>query len=159
MPVPEFIRDLRTRIGGDPLWLPGVCAVVFNAAGEVLLGRRADFGTWASVAGVLEPGEHPAEAILREISEETGVRAEIVDLLSIAPDPPVTYPNGDNAQYLTITFLCRYVAGEARVADDESTEVGWFAPDALPPLPDRQLSRIRRALAARRGETRPAWLP
>lgn len=159
MPVPDFIRTLRAQIGTDPLWLTGVAGVVVNDAGQFLLGRRADFGTWASVAGVLEPGEHPAEAILREIKEETGVRAEIVDLVSIAPDPRVTYPNGDIAQYLTIMFVCRYVSGIAHVADDESTEVGWFSPGALPPMPALQLARLQRARAALSGEARPAWHP
>jgi hypothetical protein len=57
------------------------------------------------------------------------------------------YPNGDQAQYLDLTFRCRPVAGEARVNDDESLEVGWFAPDALPDLDDYALRRLRTALA------------
>ncbi|GAA4384904.1 NUDIX domain-containing protein [Tsukamurella soli] len=156
MPVPEYIRTVRTKIGTDLLWLPGVAAVVVSDAGEILLGRRSDFGHWASPAGVLEPGEQPADAILREITEETGVTARIVDLVSIESDPPVTYPNGDVSQYLSILFLCRYVSGEAHVADDESTDVGWFDPNDLPDgMPPRQLARIHRAL----GPRTPAWLP
>ncbi|MBS4102941.1 NUDIX domain-containing protein, partial [Tsukamurella paurometabola] len=109
MPIPEYVRRVRTKIGTDLLWLPGVAAVVVNETGEVLLGRRADTGEWASIAGILEPGEQPAEAIVREIREEAGVEAEVLDLLSIRTDEPVHYPNGDVAQYLTLLFLCRYV--------------------------------------------------
>ncbi|MFD9829854.1 NUDIX domain-containing protein [Tsukamurella tyrosinosolvens] len=157
MPIPEYVRSIREKIGTDLLWLPGVAAVVVNEAGEVLLGRRADTGEWASIAGILEPGEQPAEAIVREIREEAGVDAEVLDLLAIRTDEPVHYPNGDVAQYLTLLFLCRYVAGEAHVADDESLEIAWFHPAALPTLSPRQTERVRRGLAALRGDTRPAW--
>lgn len=148
MPIPEYVRSIRRKIGTDLLWLPGVAAVVVNEEGEVLLGRRADTGEWASIAGILEPGEQPAEAIVREIREEAGVEAEVVELLDLRTDDPVTYPNGDAAQYLTILYLCRYVAGEAHVADDESLEIAWFAPDSLPPMSPRQTARVRLGLAA-----------
>lgn len=159
MPIPEYVRSIREKIGTDLLWLPGVAAVVVNEAGEVLLGRRADTGEWASIAGILEPGEQPADAIVREIREEAGVEAEVLHLLALRTDEPVRYPNGDAAQYLTILFLCRYVSGEAHVADDESLEVAWFTPDALPPMSVRQTERVHRGLAALRGDTRPAWRP
>lgn len=158
MPIPEYVRSIRQKIGTDLLWLPGVAAVVVDDAGRVLLGRRADTGEWASIAGILEPGEQPAEAIVREIREEAGVTAEVVNLLALRTDEPVDYPNGDAAQYLTILFLCRYVSGEAHVADDESLEIAWFPPDALPPMSVRQTERVRRGLAALRGDTRPVWL-
>lgn len=157
MPIPEYVRTIRAKIGTDLLWMPGVAAVVVDDRGRVLLGRRADTGEWASIAGILEPGEQPADAILREIEEETGVIAEVVDLLALRTDEPIQYPNGDNAQYLTLLFLCRYVSGEAHVADDESLEVAWFPPDDLPPMSVRQTERIRRGLAALRGDTRPVW--
>ncbi|MDF0531722.1 NUDIX domain-containing protein [Tsukamurella sp. 8F] len=155
MPIPEYIRTIRRKIGTDLLWLPGVAAVVVDDEGRVLLGKRSDFGHWASPAGVLEPGEQPADAILREITEETGVTARIVDLVSVRTDDVVTYPNGDVSQYLSILFLCRYVSGEARVADDESTEVAWFDAGDLPPMPPHQQERITRAL----GPRRDVWLP
>ncbi|MFT3716864.1 MAG: NUDIX domain-containing protein [Gordonia sp. (in: high G+C Gram-positive bacteria)] len=155
MPVPEYIRTIRAKIGHDLLWLPGVCAVVVNDAGEVLLGKRSDFGYWANPAGVLEPGEQPAEAIVREIREETGVIAEVVDLISVSTDPPVTYPNGDRSQYLSVLYLCRYVSGEAHVGDDESTDVAWFRIDRLPDdVPDLHRDRIERALNPDRPRTR-----
>lgn len=157
MPIPEYVRIIREKIGTDLLWLPGVAAVVVNETGEVLLGRRADTGEWASIAGILEPGEQPAEAIVREIREEAGVETEVVDLLAVRTDEPVHYPNGDVAQYLTLLFLCRHVAGEAHVADDESLEIAWFHPESLPPMSPRQAERVRRGLAALRGDSRPAW--
>lgn len=157
MPVPDFVRDLRTRIGTDPLWLPGVSGVVVDGAGRLLLGRRADSGRWAVVSGIVEPGEEPAVALVREVLEETGVDAEVVALTAVSTTSPMTYANGDQAQYLDLCFWCRALGGDAHVADDESLEVAWFAPDALPEdLTETSTVRIARTLAfmaaAARGE-------
>lgn len=146
MPTPEFIVELRKKIGHDLLWLPGVTGVVLDADDRVLLVRRADDGRWTLVSGVLEPGEQPAVGILREIHEETGVVAEVERLVGIEAMEPSAYPNGDRVQYLDLTFRCRPLRGEARVNDDESTEVGWFALDALPDLPPREARCLATAL-------------
>jgi ADP-ribose pyrophosphatase YjhB (NUDIX family) len=132
MPTPDFVLALRERLGHDLLWMPGVTAVVRDERGRVLLARRSDNGRWGLVSGILEPGEQPADGLLREIEEETGVVARIEALAGVWTQPEVTYPNGDRAQYADLCFLARHVSGEARVNDDESTEVGWFAVDALP---------------------------
>jgi ADP-ribose pyrophosphatase YjhB (NUDIX family) len=57
MPTPQFVLDLRARVGHDMLCLPSVTAVVFDVGGRVLLVRRADSGRWTLVTGMLEPGE------------------------------------------------------------------------------------------------------
>ena len=132
MPVPEFVTALRGHVGTAPLWLSGVSVVVRDDDGRVLLTRRVDNGKWAVVSGILEPGEEPGPAALREIREETGVDAELVRITSVDVTDPVTYPNGDVAQYLDVCFLARYVGGEAAVADDENHDVAWFSPDSLP---------------------------
>lgn len=161
MPIPEFVTRLRAAVGQDLLWLPGVSAVVTDDDGRLLLGRRADNGRWAVVSGILDPGEEPAPAALREVLEETGIVAEVIALTAVSTSELVTYPNGDLAQYLDLCFWCRRVGGEAHVADDESLEVGWFAPDALPePLNPSSAERIARTLAHiadHSGATPPPW--
>ncbi|WP_454044708.1 NUDIX domain-containing protein [Cellulosimicrobium sp. Marseille-Q8652] len=136
MPIPEFVAALRSRVGTDLLWMPGVSAVVVDDGGRVLLGQRADSGQWAVISGILEPGEDPAVGLAREVLEETGVEVVVEALVSVTVTEPVEYPNGDRSQYLDLAFVCRptspAAAGAAHVADDESLAVGWFAPDALP---------------------------
>ncbi|GAA4419596.1 NUDIX domain-containing protein [Georgenia halophila] len=150
MPVPEFVIRLRAHIGHDLLWLPGVTGVVLDDDDQVLLGRRADNGLWALPSGILEPGEEPAVGLIREIEEETAVVAEAVALTSVSAGHRVTYPNGDVSQYLDLTFLCRYVSGEARVADDESIDVAWLCLDALPvDMTETSVERLAKALAYR----------
>ena len=66
MPIPDFVRALRKKIGTDELWLPGVTAVIIRdvpegapitAVPEVLLVKRADNGQWTPVTGIADPGE------------------------------------------------------------------------------------------------------
>jgi ADP-ribose pyrophosphatase YjhB (NUDIX family) len=136
MPIPPYVAGLRSRIGTDLLWLPGVTAVVLDDDGRVLLGRRIDTGEWALVSGILDPGEEPAVGLAREVLEETAVEVRIEALAAVSTTPVITYPNGDRSAYLDLCFVARPVSPEAaaaaRVADDESLEVAWFPVDALP---------------------------
>jgi 8-oxo-dGTP pyrophosphatase MutT (NUDIX family) len=151
MPVPEFILRLREKVGHDLLWLPGLVMVVVDEDGRVLAGRRSDNGRWALPSGILEPGEQPEDGAAREVLEETGVVAAVERLVHIEAWEPSVCPNGDQVQFLTMTYACRAVSGQARVNDDESTEVAWFALDELPDLPERHVRCLADALAVRAG--------
>ncbi|GAA0527684.1 NUDIX domain-containing protein [Paractinoplanes ferrugineus] len=131
MPASPYVTALRAHIGTDLLLLPGVSAVVRDEPGRILLMRRTDDGTWGLPAGMVEPGEQPADAAVREVLEETGVRVEIERLGGVDMHESV-YPNGDRCHYLVAWFRCRPTGGQARPDGEESLEVGWFPPDALP---------------------------
>jgi 8-oxo-dGTP pyrophosphatase MutT (NUDIX family) len=150
MPISPYLRSLRDDLGQPQrlLLLPGVTAVVFDEHDRVLLAERADNGEWALIAGVMDPGEQPAETVVREVYEETAVHVIPERITSVLTQPPYTYPNGDQCEYLDITFLCRAVGGDARVNDDESLAVGWFALDGLPPIGELTRRRLELALAA-----------
>jgi 8-oxo-dGTP pyrophosphatase MutT (NUDIX family) len=142
MPTPEFVAGLRAHIGHDLLWLSTAAGVVLDADGRVLLGRRSDTGNWGLPGGIIDPGEEPADAAVREIYEETGVIAIPELLVAVSLSGVVTYPNGDVVQYLEVLFRCRATGGAARVNDSESVEVSWHALDNLPELDARTLTRI-----------------
>ncbi|MFD4779285.1 NUDIX domain-containing protein, partial [Streptomyces sp. NPDC058427] len=133
MAIPDFIREIRATAGQQLLLLPGVTAVVFDDEDRVLLGRRSDTGEWSVIGGICEPGEQPAATAEREVYEETAVHCVAERVVLTQALPPVRYENGDNCQFLDVTFRCRATGGEARVNDDESLEVAWFDVDALPP--------------------------
>ncbi|KAA0941999.1 MULTISPECIES: NUDIX hydrolase [Streptomyces] len=152
MGTPDFIHTIRATAGRQLLWLPGVTAIVLDDEGRVLLGRRADTGRWAVIGGMPDPGEEPAACAVREVYEETGVRCVAERVVLVQALKPITYANGDVCQFMDITLRCRAVGGEARVNDDESLEVAWFAVDALPALDEFGLFRIKQALS-----DEPTW--
>ena len=133
MPISDFVRQLRQKIGRDLLMLPGVTAIVVNDEGEVLLNLRSDSKKWSILGGIPDPGEEPADAVEREVYEETGVRVRAERIYGVYVTPVTHYPNGDSAVYVTTGFVCRPLSGTPHVADDESLDCRYFAPNDLPP--------------------------
>jgi 8-oxo-dGTP pyrophosphatase MutT (NUDIX family) len=155
MPIPSFITELRSRIGHAPLWLIGITAVVVHD-GRVLVIERADNGAWTPVTGIVDPGEEPADAAVREVAEEAGVAAVPVRLAWVHATAPVVHANGDRAQYLDHVFVMRWVGGEPHPADDETTAARWSAAGALPPMSAQMHARLAAALDDR-ADTRFEW--
>lgn len=151
MPTPDYITEIRRSVGHALLFLPGVSAVVVDGpadAERVLLVRRSDTGRWSLPAGIVEPGEQPADAVAREVLEETCVRVRPARLALLSVDPEETYANGDRCQYVSMTFACHYLDGKAQVGDEESTGVRWFGLSDLPPLSERDRRRLDVGLAS-----------
>ncbi|WP_139983502.1 NUDIX hydrolase [Nocardioides litoris] len=152
MPTPPYVLALREKVGTALLWMPGATAVVLRpapdgGADEVLLVERSDNGWWTPVTGVVDPGEHPATTAVRECLEEAGVVCEVEGLVRVHVLPEMTYDNGDRAQYLDLTFRCRWVSGEPRAADEESTDARWWPLDGLPDMPADLRARLDLAVA------------
>lgn len=119
-------------------------------AREVLLVRRSDTGSWTPVTGIIDPGEHPAAAAAREVLEEADIVAVPVRYARVGVTAEITYPNGDRAQYIDNTFLCRYVSGDPYPADGENTDARWFDEGALPTLSADMAERVDAALSDER---------
>jgi ADP-ribose pyrophosphatase YjhB (NUDIX family) len=112
---------------------PTACALCVDERGRVLLARRANEpfkGYWDLPGGFLEEGEHPLDALRRELHEETSLDVEPLDFVGVWTD---RYPYATHAAAtLNLYWTARIVAGSPVPADDVC-EVGWFAPDELPP--------------------------
>jgi 8-oxo-dGTP diphosphatase len=111
---------------------PTASAVLVDDGGRVLLARRRHepfANQWDLPGGFLEEGEHPLDALRRELREEAGVEIEPADFLGIWMD---RYGDGEEAPAtINLYWTARITAGEPQ-PDDDVTELRWFAPDALP---------------------------
>ncbi|HEX5857702.1 MAG TPA: NUDIX domain-containing protein [Microbacterium sp.] len=146
MATPDFVLELRRHIGSAPLPLVGVTAVVFKDE-KVLLGRRADNGHLECISGIVDPGEQPADAAVRECLEEAGVNVRVTRLALVHALQRMTYPNGDQVDYLDLVFRCEWVSGDPHPADGELTEVAWRGLEELGDTTKDHVRSIALALA------------
>ena len=151
------LEPLRATIFSRPTPFSGGDAAVIDDEGRILLIRRADNQMWAMPGGALEVGETPAEGVVREALEETGVPCEPVALVGVF-DSRLCGSLTRHHLYIFV-FLCRPLDGGERGNGSHAHEVldvQWFAEDALPEDVDPgHASRIPEAFRVWRGDLRP----
>ena len=133
MPKSEYIKAMRRKIGHALLQMPCVSAVITNGTG-ILLQRRADSGEWDLPGGAIDPGESPAQALVREAREETGLVVRPLRVLGVLGSIRHVYPNGDEVDAVVTVFRCETVAGELKSRDGEAAELRYFAASEMPDL-------------------------
>ena len=129
MPISPYLARLRRTVGSELLVVPSVTIIVFDTARRVLLVQHSDVEAWVAPGGSIEPGESPADAVVREMREETGLLVEPLRVLRVygGPEFRVTYRNGDQVDYVMTVFECRVVGGELRT-DGIETLRGRYVP-------------------------------
>jgi len=139
---------VSTYYAADPTQIRlSVSAVVWRAEGvrELLLMRRSDNAHWGLPGGYVERGESVRDAVAREVAEETGATIAVGRLVGVYSDPEVqviAYPDGERVQAVNLCFEALHVGQGAPGTPEETLEVGWFPPDALPE-PFVPIHRIR----------------
>lgn len=138
----DYVRALRQKVGNDYLLMPCAAVLVRDDAGRVLLVRHVE-GRWQLPGGAIDPDESPADAARRECREEASVDVELGRLAGVygGPDYRVTYANGDEVGVVSVVFEAEIVSGTPRPGDDETQDVGWFAPAELEALELRATTR------------------
>ncbi len=112
----------------------GVGAVIVDDQGRLFLARRGpqaknERGLWEFPGGAVEFGERLADALQREMREEYGVKIAIGELLDVADH----ILSAESQHWVSPTFICRITSGVPTIREPgKCTEIGWFAPDALP---------------------------
>lgn len=111
--------------------LPSVAAVVTDTTGAILLIKRKyepGAGGWCLPGGFIEVGETPAQAILREVWEETGIKGQEPQLFGVG-----THLNGFYGDILIIAYALE-VNEQKVVPQDDAAEAGFFTWDQRPRL-------------------------
>lgn len=107
-------------------------ATVFKQDHVLLVRRRnpPDAGRWGFPGGKMEPGESIHAAALRELAEETGIRAKAQQVFTAVD----AFDHGDDGtlryHYVLVAVLCEWLDGDP-VAGDDALEARWIPMDAL----------------------------
>lgn len=127
---PAAIRAMLDADDGYITPKVDVRGAVFND-GKVLLVQEAGDRLWSLPGGWADVGDTPAQAVEREIREESGYQARAAKLVAV-DDRNRRNRRSIFAVY-KLFFNCDLIGGEAKTSD-ESLAVDWFPPDKLPPL-------------------------
>lgn len=101
-------------------------AVVFNAAGDVLLirrGKEPQYGRWMVPGGGLEWGETLEEAAVREVREETGI--EIVIEMFVEMIEAIT--PGDSGFHFVIMDYAAHERSGVLAAASDALDAAWVS--------------------------------
>ena len=144
MPTPAFIASLRERIGHELLLLPTVAVLARDADDRLLLVQDRESGLWSCPGGIVEPGELPADAAVRETWEESGVLVELTRLAGVFGGEHCanTYRNGDRIAFVATVFDARTVSGTPRADGAETGDARFFTADEIAGLPIRPGTRL-----------------
>lgn len=109
-----------------------VSALVQDEQGRILLIRRSDNGKYSVPGGGLEAGETVAQAVVREVREETGIEVDVTELVGVFSNPEhvIAYDDGEVRQEFSICFRAQPIGGKLRTSE-ESSEVEWVRPAEL----------------------------
>lgn len=131
MPMSEYIRDLRARIGSSLLEVPTVSVLTFDARDRILLVRHVEGNDWTTPGGMVEPYETPSNAAVREMWEETGLYVELVRVIGVFGGQlcSSTYANGDKIAWVSTVFTARPIGGCLKPDGVETIEARYFEPD------------------------------
>ena len=133
----EYYQQLRQKIGAQRIFCPSVAAIIRNEKEEILFMRSSvDSDIWSLPAGAIELGETPAEAVKREVYEETGLTVVPCTLLGVFGGESFrfTYPDANQVEYLIVVFACSVESGELAPVDGESAELKYFSFSSMPKL-------------------------
>jgi 8-oxo-dGTP diphosphatase len=135
--LPKGLQLLVMRFFGDQ-FLVGVTGIIFNEKNEVLLFKHVyRTHSWSLPGGYMKAGEHPREALEREIKEESS--------LIVSADVQLKTRTDRATARLDLCYMGAFIGGDFHPTPEVS-EYGFFTKDNLPLLRKNQLFLINEAL-------------
>jgi 8-oxo-dGTP diphosphatase len=130
--LPEPVRQRAVRVV-SPSYTLGAQARIIREDGRILLVKAAYRWRWGMPGGLMDAGESPADAVVRETLEETGLS------IVLTSEPLVLVET--NLQRVNFIFNAEPAPGSdpdaLHAQASEILEVGWFAFDQMPDtIPD-----------------------
>lgn len=135
--LPAPVRRTLVRMGTPSFTVGAVCAIDHD--GALLVLRQPHRHGWSLPGGLLERREPAAEAVVREVFEETHLRVEVGVPLTVKV----------NARVRRVDVIYRITVDtrpDAR-AGGEATEVQWLRPDEITPTADGPTREVLELLA------------
>ena len=129
MPMSDYVRALRAKIGATVLEVPSVSVLTFDERDRVLLLRHVEGNDWTTPGGMVEPYETPADAAVREMWEETGLHVGLTRIVGVFGGElcATTYANGDKVAWVSTVFAADVVGGILKPDGEEILEARHFA--------------------------------
>ena len=125
----EWMKSVGAGVAGYVTPKIAIGAVVGDDQGRLLLIQRADSGVWLYPTGWADVGYSPAEVAVKEVYEETGIQAEVLQPLAILDGLRLGFTR---IPLYSLVFHCRAVGGSLRPHPLECLAAGWFSEDDLP---------------------------
>lgn len=132
MPIPTFIADIRKLVGQSLLLLPTIVVIARDRQGRILLVHDRDSDNWTLPGGIIEPGEAPADAAVREVWEETQVQVTLTHIVGVVGGPgcETHYRNGDRIAWVATVFAATVASSAEPVSDGSETMAARFVTPA-----------------------------
>ncbi len=127
--VAGWLDSVGTGVAGYVTPKVTVGALVGDDDGKLLLIQRADSGVWLYPTGWADVGYSPAEVVVKEVEEESGIHAEPLRIVAVFDGLRL---GATGLPFYSLVFHCRAVGGSLRRHPLETTDVGWFSEDELP---------------------------
>jgi 8-oxo-dGTP pyrophosphatase MutT (NUDIX family) len=116
-----------------PIIIAGASVIVLKG-NSILLQLRADNGLWGLPGASMEFGEEMQEVAIRELFEETGLKAINTKLFDVFSGKELyyQYPNGDEVYLVIAVYICTEYEGTLNADNDEVLELQFFDIDGIP---------------------------
>jgi 8-oxo-dGTP pyrophosphatase MutT (NUDIX family) len=135
--------------------------IVFNKLNEILMIKHKKLGVWLPPGGHINKNELPCDAVLREIFEETGVKAKVVSAA-----PPIGLGGDMHCKelahpfvillediertwlhnHIDLVYLCIAEENNYKKSEREADDIGWFPAEAIQEL--LTFENVRNVIAA-----------